>query len=86
MVESKVQASTEPNVNKTKAVVCLNDMKHYESLKEAAEAYNLSENAISSVCMCHMTHVYGLKFVYADSVEAHSTEYYGKDLRDEIWR
>lgn len=48
----------------SKPIICLNDGKHYKSIREASQKLNLSESKVSLVCQGKRPHTKGYKFSY----------------------
>jgi hypothetical protein len=60
-----LKQSEETKAKRYKPVICLNDnMKEFESLKAAAEYYNMNQTAVANVCLGRVATNFGYQFAY----------------------
>lgn len=52
---------------KFKKVICLNDLKIFDSCQDAEEYYKLTKNTVSRVARGERKSIHGFRFVYGDS-------------------
>lgn len=50
-----------------KKVVCLNDNKQFDSVKDAANFYKLCKSTVSAICKNKRNAAYGVKFAFAEA-------------------
>lgn len=66
-----------------KAVVCItDDYKKFDSVKEAADFYNLNARSVSSVCTGNLKTIHGMKFTYSMDGAPPKYKYVYKDPKE----